>query len=167
MSTRPVQELQSLRRAFDESFAAAASATVAQHQNVLAIAVGEELLAVRLDEIVRIESLRRWMGVPGARPELIGLGATQDRLYALFSLAALLGQPRAEEPRWVMLLAGSEPVGLAFTRFDGLVRIPPGSLSRPVNTDADASLMPELVRVGDTVRGLLDVKAVLDRIRGR
>jgi chemotaxis signal transduction protein len=156
--------LQDLRRAFDESFAVASSPTVAQHQNLLAFAVGEQLLAARLTEIVRLEQLRKQVPVPGARPELLGLGATQDRLYPLFSLAVLLGQVGGEEPRWVMLVAGNEPVGLAFSRFDGLVRVPPGSMSRAANPEGARPLTPELCRVGETVRGLLDVNAVLDQI---
>jgi chemotaxis signal transduction protein len=167
-------DLEALRRAFDASFAAPVARALAQEQDLIAIGVGERALAVRLGEITRLEPLRRPLPVPGARPELLGLAASQDRLYALFSLAALLGQPAGaggEEPRWQMLLSGEQAVGLAFTRFEGLIRASQASLSRAANAEGSRPLVPELVRIGQTVRGVLDLRAVVDAIgpvdRGR
>jgi chemotaxis signal transduction protein len=169
-------DLEALQRAFDESFAAPVTREGGKEQDLIAIGVGERALAVRLGEITRLEPLRRPLAVPNARPELLGLAASQDRLYALFSLAALLGQAPgpdqgAGEARWQMLLAGEQSVALAFTRFEGLIRAGQDAISRAASAEGSRPLVPELVRVGQTVRGVLDLRAVVDAIgpvdRGR
>ncbi len=153
-----------LRRAFDEGFSAPATAGTALQVDMLAIGVAEQNLIVRLDEVGRIARLRKRVPVPGARPQLLGLVAIQDRLLALFSLAALLGQRGSEAEPWLLLPAGDQPVALAFDRFDGLVRVGQAALARGDGAEGDRSLAGGLVRVGDLVRGVLDLRAVLEEI---
>jgi chemotaxis signal transduction protein len=159
--TQQAADADSLRRSFDESFAAPPRAEMAGQEMLLAIGAGEQDLAVRLSQIARIELVRRCMPVPDAPANLLGLVGSHDRLFALFSLAALLGRSSSEAQTWMMMVAGEEPVALAFSRFDGLLPVAAGALSPLPEGGSRHRLIPELVNAGGKFRGVLDVATLV------
>jgi chemotaxis signal transduction protein len=166
-AVREAMDAASLRRAFDDSFARPPAAAAAQHHPLLAISAGAHDLAVRLSQVARVEPLRTCVPVPETPADLLGLAGSQDRLYAVFSLAALLGQPSDQAQPWMLLVAGDEPIALAFSRFEGLLPVEAGALAAAPAAGARHPLIPELVRVGAGMRGVLDLAAVLARLVGR
>ena len=49
-------------------------------------------------------------------------------IVPVYDLAALLGHPVPERPRWLVLAAGAPPLALAFHELDGHVRVPAASI---------------------------------------
>jgi purine-binding chemotaxis protein CheW len=158
--------LAQLRQAFDGSFAAPPVLPQADQVRLLVVEVGGSRLAVRLEHIQALEALPRRVTLPGAPPELLGLVGLRGRLVPVFSLARLLEAESSGEPRWLLLVGGDDPLGLALDGFHGQfevsapqVRAAGGGRARPH--------VPELVRLGGSLCGVLDLPSLVGVIRGR
>src|SRR4029079_15975388 len=106
-----------LRRSFDASFAAPVPERGAAPERVLALRAGATRLAVRLSDVAAIQRLPRRVALPDAPPGLLGLVGVRGRLVAVYRLARLLGSDADEDPRWLVLGRGDEPLGLALEGF--------------------------------------------------
>jgi chemotaxis signal transduction protein len=66
--------------------------------------------------------------LPGPLPALRGVTGLRGQIVPVYDLAVLLGQERAQTPRWLLLVAGRLPLALAFDGFDGHVAAMPAQL---------------------------------------
>jgi hypothetical protein len=66
--------------------------------------------------------------VPSEHPELLGIAGVRGGVVAVFELGALLGAPRAEGLRWLVLAKGA-PLAFAFSAFDGQLSVRREALS--------------------------------------
>jgi chemotaxis signal transduction protein len=158
-------QVAALRSAFDATFAAPARRDAAALERLLAFRVGEQTLAARLGTIAAVEALPRLAAVPGAPAELLGLAGIRGRLVPVFSLALLIGGDGTETPRWLLVCGSDEPIGLAVSGVDGYVHVPaadvvPGTKDRHPHVH-------EFVRVGELLRGVVDLASVRGQIERR
>jgi chemotaxis signal transduction protein len=155
-----------LRRAFDRSFADAPRVdTDATYVDLLAIRVGGDGYALRLAEVAGLFVDRVVSPLPTSVPELRGLAGFRASLVPVYDLAALLGYPTADAPRWLVSMAGVVTVALAFDRFDAHVRVAHGALAV---ADAGArGHVREVARTSDGVRAVLHLPSVLEAINAR
>ena len=131
---------------------------------MLAIRLGNAPHALRLAQVAGLYARRAIAPLPSALPELLGLVNLRAAIVPVYDLAALLGRPAQQTPRWLLLAAGA-PVALAFDALDGYRRLAPEALvSRPGEA---AERGPELARVDEELRPMVDLRAVLDAIAAR
>jgi len=112
-----------LRDEFDRSFAEPALSHDAEHVELLAIGAGGRPYAIRLSQTSGLHPDRPITALPGPLPALLGLAGFAGTAVPVYDLAALLGHPATEHPRWLVLAAGTPPLGLAFHELDGHVRV--------------------------------------------
>jgi len=151
-----------LRQSFDRAFAEpAAGERVKTTLDLLAIRVGRDPYALRLSQIAAIEADRTITHLPSDHPELLGIAGVRGGVVAVFDLAGLLGAPRPDAWRWLVLAKGA-PVALAFSAFDGQLAVAPEALA--------AAEPDQLGRVHEVARGgglslpVIDIPALIARL---
>jgi purine-binding chemotaxis protein CheW len=154
-----------LARAFDSSFARAPDHDARAQIDVLAIRLGAAPHALRLAQLAGLYARRAIAPLPSAVPELLGLVSLRAAIVPVYDLAALLGRPAQQAPRW-LVLAAAAPVALAFDALDGYRRLPPEAIVTGPG-EAGAERGPELARVDEALRPMVDLRAVLARIAVR
>ena len=112
-----------LRRDFDRSFAEPVRRHDEEHVELLAIRAGGRRYALRLAQSAGLHPDRPVTPLPGPLPALLGLAGFAGTVVPIYDLAALLGHPIGEKPRWLVLAAGLPALGLAFHQLDGHVRV--------------------------------------------
>ncbi len=154
-----------LRREFDRSFAIAESTERGEFEDVLALRIATQGYALRASELTGLFKDRAVTPIPSPRPELLGLAGLRGRVVPVYDLRLLLGHPRGERPRWLVLAAGPEVLALAFDVFEGQFRV-----ARKDVTGASPHTAPgrdgQAVRTGDALRRILDVSLLVEAIKG-
>jgi purine-binding chemotaxis protein CheW len=155
-----------LRRAFDRSFAEASESGVTPLEDLLEITIGATPYALRIAELSGLFADVRMTPLPTPVPELIGIAGFRGSVLPVYDLAAILGFPRARNPRW-LAIAAARPVGLAFEQFDRHQRIlrndivPQSAGSRPLRH------VREMFPSGERIRAIVCVASVLEAITSR
>jgi purine-binding chemotaxis protein CheW len=176
VSTAPLgARAAALRRAFDQSFSAPPAAVAAAREDLLAIRAGGEAYALRLAELAGVAAGRRITPLPTAVAGLRGLVGLRGRLVPVWDLAALLGHPAPEAPRWLALVGGERSLGLAFEGFDGYLRVareaiapdPAAPSVHGGDSARERALVREVVRLDAAVRPLVHLPAVVAAIETR
>lgn len=154
-----------LARAFDAGFARAPEIGVRALIDVLAIRLGNAPHALRLAQVAGLYARRAIAPLPSAVPELLGLVSLRATIVPVYDLAALLGRPAQQAPRW-LVLAAAAPIALAFDTLDGYRRLAPEEiLTGPGQAGAERG--PELARVDEELKPMVDLRVVLERIAAR
>jgi chemotaxis signal transduction protein len=170
MSTSPVtcrDRLGQLCRAFDRSFAEPLRVAAEDRVSLLMIGCGRQPFALRSLQVTELVADRSLVAVPSRHPELLGIAGIRGALVPVFDLAALLGSARQEaRPQWLVLADRHAPVGLAFDRLEGYSHVSPVDFYVE-ETSPGPRHVRQLVRTGSVVRGLIDIPAILQAIRGR
>lgn len=117
-------QLARLRTEFDDSFARPLRRHDAEHDELLAIRAGGRPYALRLSQTSGLYPGRPVTPLPGPLPALLGLAGFGGTITPVYDLAALLGHPVADRPRWLVLATGTPPLALAFHDLDGHIRVP-------------------------------------------
>jgi chemotaxis signal transduction protein len=117
------ERLAALREDFDRSFAEPARRHDAEFAELLAVRAGGRPYALRLSQAAGLHSDRPVTPLPGPQPALLGVAGFSGATVPVYDLAALLGHPVPERPRWLVLAAGDPPLALAFHQLDGHFRI--------------------------------------------
>jgi chemotaxis signal transduction protein len=117
------ERLAALRDDFDGSFAVPLRRHDAQHDELLAIRAGGRAYALRLSQTSGLYPDRPVTPLPGPVPALLGLAGFSGTIVPVYDLAALLGHPVPDRPRWLVLATGIPPLALAFHELDGHVRM--------------------------------------------
>jgi len=168
--TEPVVEstAAALRRAFDLSFASPPSAAAHEVDDLLAIHVAGNPYAIRLREIAAMISGRRVVPVPSAANALLGVAGIRGGVVPVFSLASILGYgPVSGAPRWMVLCGTEDPIALAFSEFDGYVRLPRSSLHVDEALRATREYASEVASTDAGARAVIDIPLVVATIRKR
>jgi purine-binding chemotaxis protein CheW len=154
-----------LARAFDAGFASAPELAARELIDVLAIRLGDAPHALRLAQAAGLYARRAIAPLPSSVPELLGLVSLRATIVPVYDLAALIGRPAQQAPRW-LLLAADAPVALAFDALDGYRRLATEAIvTGPGRAGAERG--PELARVDQELRPMVDLRAVLERIVAR
>lgn len=161
-----------LARAFDRSFAEPARATAGASEAVedlLSLRAGADTYLVRLGELKGLLAKPTVVPLPSPVPELLGLAGLRGALVPVYRLAGLLGQPGAGgPPAWMLLVEADGLVGLAFDELRGYVRRERRDLTGPPTTGGDgADAVRQAARVGDALQPLIDVPALVARLKRR
>lgn len=139
-----------LRREFDQSFALPPPQAAEELEDLLAIRVAGDPYAIRLRDVAGMVAGGKVVPVPSAARDLLGLTGIRGAIVPVFALGPILGYGQASgEPRWMVLCGEGEGeiLALAFSDFDGYVRLPRTSL-QVASTEAGARPIigiPEIV----------------------
>ncbi|WP_127505821.1 chemotaxis protein CheW [Actinoplanes solisilvae] len=144
-----IRRLRALREDFDQSFAEPARSHDEEHLELLTIRAGGRPYAIRLSQTSGVHPDRPVTALPGPMPALLGLAGFAGAVVPVYDLAALLGHPVPDVPRWLVLAAGSPLLGLAFHELDGHVRAVTADIIRESGDEGDT-------RTG-SLRGLVDL----------
>ena len=154
-----------MRRAFDQGFAAAPPGDAAgATEDLLAIQVAGEAFVLRLRELAGLYRDRPVIRLPGPVPELIGIAGVRGIMVPVYGLGAILGHPRGEPGRWLVVVRGPDPLGLAVDTCDGLLRAPRPSV--PEEGNPTPHLGPAVL-AGGRLRRLVDLASVAEAIKTR
>lgn len=114
-----------LRQVFDHRFAVAAHDERAETEEFLGIRVHSKPYAIPIMHLVRIETVRKVVPLPGFSPDHVGVAGIQGRLVAVFRLSHLLNlNPGLEQDHWIAVCNREHPIGLSFHAVDGLLQFP-------------------------------------------
>jgi len=122
------EQVQSLRQAFDAAFAAPALAGATDLVQLLVVRAGAGPQAVRIVDLLKVETCPALVALPQQHPAFLGLGAVRGRATAVYGLARLLGLPEAATShRWLLL--GQARIGVAVTAILGSLQVRPEELA--------------------------------------
>lgn len=156
----------SLRRAFDETFAAPPRPERDPLVPLLAVRVGGEPMAVRVLELGGIVRARRIVAVPSRRPELLGISGLRGVVLSIYGLTRLLGRDADDEPRWIAVAAGDDRIGLAFGTLEGHLLVAAQALTPVAPGDGARPHVRELLRDDRGARAVLSVPSLVRTIAG-
>ncbi|WP_250035177.1 chemotaxis protein CheW [Paractinoplanes maris] len=148
------RRLRRLRDDFDQSFAEPARSHDEEHLELLTIRAGGRPYAIKLSQSSGVHPDRPVTPLPGPLPALLGLAGFAGAVVPVYDLAALLGHPIADVPRWLVLAAGSPRLGLAFHELDGHVRAAVSDIIREAGENGGDDGGHGR---GGTLRGLVDL----------
>jgi chemotaxis signal transduction protein len=173
---RFLENVETLRRAFDQTFATPAPGPAADAEEFLAIRVATRPFALRAAELTRIEARRKVVALPAGVPDLLGLAGVQGKLVPIYSLAALLGfgpdspsppreRGKGERAGWIAVCGRDELLGLAFDTLEGYLRVSPPDLLSVGEAGPAGPQVRQAVREAETVRYVVHVPAIQALIR--
>ena len=163
----PAGTAATLRRLFDESFAAPISSQSERYDTVLAIRVGAQRYGLRLAEIGGLHVDLKIVAVPSPAPQLLGLVGIRGTMAPIYDLAALLGYPPASAPRWAVLARGSGSVGFAFDAFDSQFKVPATSLADgDIERVASRQHLRGAVQVAGSLLPIIHLASILLTLKG-
>ena len=130
VSTEALRErLAQLRLGFDQAFSVPQVEQVDDPLDLLQIRVARDPYALRLAQLAGLEADRSITPVPSEHGALMGIAGARGRFIAVFDLASLLGLPRPESTRWLVLAKGA-PVAFAFSSFEAQFSARPEAVAR-------------------------------------
>ncbi len=160
-----------LKEAFDKGFQRPPLAPPTGRVRLLMIRVGDESLALRIDQLHGIASATGIAALPQGKSAMLGLAATRQSLMAVYDLGSLLGVSSGEDhPRWLARCGSKGTVGLGFAAVEGVFDVGPEMLY-PVNqAEERADHIEATARVGPLMRRVVSISSVLgaiEQIAGR
>lgn len=163
-----ISELEALRRAFDEGFAApAAGRACAGAETFLALRAAGESVAVRLNQVRGLLAGRRITPVPSRLEELLGLAGIRGKCVPIYSAAALLGHGKeSREAAWFVLCEAAT-LALAFDGFDGYLSVPKAEVRTVPARDSKREHADELIGSDMSARFVIDIGSVVKAIEKR
>jgi purine-binding chemotaxis protein CheW len=124
-----------MRREFDRAFATPVQFDQVLQESMLAIGAGGRNCAIRFTEIAGLHADKKITPVPGAHAALRGIAGFRGAILPVYDLAAALGFPVTQAPRWLVIVKAA-PVALAFESFERQLRVAPEAVLRQsVNTE--------------------------------
>jgi purine-binding chemotaxis protein CheW len=152
-----------LRHDFDRAFAAPIQVDATEEEDLLGIRVGEQACAIRLSEIAGVHVSKKVTRVPGAHAALRGIAGFRGSLLPVYDLQLLLGQARAEAPRW-LVVAAAAPIALAFATFDGRLRVARREILPHTKQTDMTRFAHSVVRTAGVVRPILHLPSILETL---
>ncbi|MEU8818716.1 chemotaxis protein CheW [Actinoplanes sp. NPDC048796] len=154
-----VSRLEELRKDFDRSFADPVRSHDDEQVELLAIRAGGRPYAIRLSQTSGLHPDRPVTPLPGPQPALLGLAGFAGQVVPVYDLAALLGHPVGERPRWLVLAGGDPALGLAFHDLDGHIRVANADIVREAGGSGAVGSVRGMVGLPGGVRPIIDVPA--------
>jgi purine-binding chemotaxis protein CheW len=160
-----------LRQAFDRTFASPPSLASPEVEDLLTIRVAGDPYAIRLLDIAEIVTERKVVSVPSVTPDLLGLAGIRGGIVPVFGLSSILGYgPDPGSPRWMILCGFEEPIALAFSEFEGYLRLPTSALHEDENFCATREHVKYVNQVASTpagARAVINIALIMATIRNR
>jgi chemotaxis signal transduction protein len=157
-----------LRHAFDRSFALPPTQASEDVEDLLAIRVAGDPYAIRLRDIAGIIAGRRVVPIPAVTLDLLGLAGIHGGVVSVFGLASILGYGAAPgSPRWMILCGVADPIALAFSDFEGYVRLPTSSLHADETLRAPRHYVNQIARTEAGPRAIISIPLIVATIRNR
>jgi purine-binding chemotaxis protein CheW len=158
-----------LRAAFDRTYALPAQFQEAKrNEDLLAIRLAGNAYAIKVSEISGLANDRKTIALPSTIPELLGVAGIRGELVPVYSLAALMEVNRGpDETRWLALCGAKEPIGLAFTEFEGYLQVPLSDLYAAGQENLKRGHVREVARTAGLVRSVLNISSILETVRRR
>jgi len=160
-----------LRQVFDRTFALPPSLASPEFEDLLTIRVAGDPYAIRLLDIAEIVTGHRVVSVPAVTPDLLGLAGIHGGIVPVFGLSSILGYvPDPGSPRWIILCGSEEPIALAFSDFEGYLRLPTSALTADENfcgTREHVKYVNQVVSTPDGVRAVISMPLIMATIRNR
>jgi purine-binding chemotaxis protein CheW len=158
-----------LRDAFDQTYAIpAASQAAEQMENLLSIRLAGDPYAIKVSEISGVVNNSKTVAFPSRVPELLGVAGIRGGLVPVYSLPALLGYSQdTGNPRWLALCGSEELVGLAFSDFEGYLRVPLTQLYAAEQKDETRAHAKQVLRMADMVRVVVSIPNLMEMIKRR
>jgi len=160
-----------LQHDFDRSFALPQSLASPELEDLLTLRVAGDSFAIRLLDVVEIVTGRSVVSVPTVTPDLLGLAGIRGGIVPVFSLSSSLGYgPDPVVPRWLILCGSEEPIALAFSDFDGYLRLPISALHADENfrgTREHMKYVNQIASTPDGVRAVISIPLIMATIRNR
>jgi purine-binding chemotaxis protein CheW len=151
-----------MRREFDAAFAAPAKPAQGELHRVLAIRVGRERLAVRLDELDGLQATRKIVALPASARGLLGIIGIRGRLLSVYHLASLIGAGPGDGPsRWLLVARGAEPVAFAFEELEAHLVISASELRPTRGGEGESEHIAGVLERDGVVRGVIDISLVM------
>jgi purine-binding chemotaxis protein CheW len=170
MTASDVQNrLDELRDDFDRSFAQPARQHDAEYAELLAIRAGGRPYALRLSQASGVHSDRPVTPLPGPQAALLGVAGFSGAIVPVYDLAALLGHPVSDRPRWLVLAVGTPPLALAFHDLDGHVRVPMSIIVGETDGSSGRDVLRGMVPLPGGTRPIVDLqsaRAVVHQLTG-
>jgi chemotaxis signal transduction protein len=157
------QRAAELRRDFDRGFANPPSVEESAKQDLLAIRLGEQPVALRLSDIAGLFADKKITPVPGAGQFLLGMAGFRGAIAPVYDLQRLLGYPASRALRW-LVVAATVPVAFAFTAFDGRLRIATTAVAPQQQHDLPG-LTGGVVKTDGILRPIVEISRVLKAIQ--
>jgi chemotaxis signal transduction protein len=158
-----------LRGDFDRSFTEPARQHDVEYAELLAIRAGGRPYALRLSQASGVHSDRPVTPLPGPQAALLGVAGFSGAIVPVYDLAALLGHPAPERPRWLVLAVGAPPLALAFHELDGHVRVPTSVIVEEAEGHAEREVLRGMAPLPGGVRPIVDLpsaRAVVHQLTG-
>jgi purine-binding chemotaxis protein CheW len=153
--------LTELRDGFDAAFARPATLTSSTASiGLLAIRVGGEAYAIRIDELADVQKRCPVAKLPGAHPGQLGIAGVRGRLVPVYSLAALLGRGDSGAWSWLAICGTERPLGLAFDELEGYVQSAPTDLVAASDAQRARGYVREVHRA-DTARMVVCTSSIV------
>jgi purine-binding chemotaxis protein CheW len=157
-----------LRQAFDLSFALPPPQASQEVEDLLTIRVAGDPYAIRLRDIAGMVAGRRVVPVPAVTLDLLGLAGIRGGVVPVFGLASILGYGQAPgSPRWMILCGAEEPIALAFSDFEGYLRLPKSSLHADENLRTARQYVDQVASTEAGARAVISIPLVVATIRNR
>jgi purine-binding chemotaxis protein CheW len=156
-----------LRREFDAAFGAPPAQRGAAVASFLALKVGDDGYALRVQEASGLAAARKIVPLPGAPSALLGLAGIRGLVVPVFSLASAMGYGGDVAPRWFVLCGGADPIAFAFAAFDGYLELPASDVRRVDERESGRAHVREVFRVGGELRGVIALPSVTKAVRER
>jgi purine-binding chemotaxis protein CheW len=153
-----------LRRDFDRSFAESPSAGISSIEDLLAVRVGAQGLAMRLSEIAGLFADKKITPVPGSNVALLGIAGFRGSIVPVYDLQNLLGLSSGQTPRW-LVIAASAPVALAFPAFEGQRRVSLDAIKPQHSDEKPHNYTRNIVQFESGLRPIIDLPSVLEAIK--
>jgi chemotaxis signal transduction protein len=161
------EDVNEMRRMFDQSFSSPDSTPSGEYEDYLAIRIAGRPYALRVVELARIELMGKIAALPGGHSWLQGLAGIKGKLVPVYSLELALGHDRSSgDKNWIAIVK-EQSFGLAFDIMDGYFRI---HRSDSVGTSAaePARMRNELaLSHNGELRTIVHLPAILAAIRER
>lgn len=160
-----LERIQSLRASFDQAFAEPIARRHSLPINLLAVRVGGEHLALRIDDLAGISLDRKCIALAGSIPQLAGVAGMRGKLLAVYRLGALLDcEGKAGSEPWIAQCREDPSVGLSFDELESHIRADPTGLHTVVPGEGHTKHVKEFLRDGSTVRAVVNIPLVLQSI---
>ncbi|MEV4709148.1 chemotaxis protein CheW [Actinoplanes sp. NPDC049316] len=151
--------LADLRDAFDRSFTEPVRRHDAEFVELLAVRAGGRPYALRLSQASGLHPDRPVTPLPGPQPALLGVAGFGGTIVPVYDLAALLGHPVPERPRWLVPCAGAPPLAVAFHELDGHLRVPADEIVDEAGDRPAQEVLRGMVPLPGGTRPIVDLHA--------